>query len=217
MDSEDWPIEAQELPANLLELAQLHAGGSIAQIDGSMLPDPDGYVPPEAIVGAYIIDENGVPTGTYRRNPSYGKPILDDWSRLENRDHWFGWLPDSPGKAVRSALENGVSKQVPGTIIEWVKIIEEPEFLTGGPRQSDDSEKIVVRRAALAVKFALSVRPPNGKREFVVGSFSWVATGLDSPGSRRDRTWFDVGMGMTKAAALLQERVWEVDRATGDS
>jgi hypothetical protein len=47
---------------------------------------------------------------------------------------------------------------------------------------------MIVRRAALAVVFALGVRPPQRKVANVTGAFSWAATGLDEPGHRRDRT-----------------------------
>jgi hypothetical protein len=56
---------------------------------------------------------------------------------------------------------------VPGSILEWVKIIDEPVFLTSGVRSPTDDEKLIVRRAALAVVFALRVRMPKGNAEIL--------------------------------------------------
>ena len=63
-----------------------------------MVSDPDGYVPPEAIIGVFAV---GRVTGVYLRNPRYG-PAHDDFTRLESPDHWLGWLPGTPGWAVRA-------------------------------------------------------------------------------------------------------------------
>lgn len=203
-------VEVGSLPAAVIEQAKANPGGSVAQIDSSMVPNPDGFVPPEAVIGAYEVGDDGLPTGVYRRNPKYGLPILDDWTRLESPDHWFGWLGDSPSAAVRHELDRAVTDQIPGTVVEWVKILSDPELLTGGPREAE-SDRVIVRRAALAVEFAMSVMPPNGRREFLVGSFSWVAVGLDTTDGRHDRTWFDIGMPIARAGELLNERIWEIE------
>jgi len=204
-------VEVSELPASLIEQARAHPGGSVAQIDGNLAPNPNGFVPPEAIIGAYEVGDDGALTGIFRRNPRHGHAIVDDWSKLESSDHWLGWLPGEPGAAVRQALEETIGEQVPGSVVEWVKVTDDPVFLTGGPRPSDNPDQVIVRRAALAIEFALSVLLPSGKREVLVGSFSWVAVGLDGVGQRRDRTWFDIGMPVARAGELLEKRIWEPD------
>ena len=45
-----------------------------------------------------------------------------------------------------------------------MKIIDEPVFLTSGVRPPTDDDTLIVRRAALAVVFALRVRTPKGQR-----------------------------------------------------
>ncbi|MEV0143511.1 MULTISPECIES: hypothetical protein [unclassified Nonomuraea] len=100
---------------------------------------------------------------------------------------------------------------MPGSVLEWVKVLGTPEFLTGGRRDPDDPDKVLVVRAALALPFALSVRSPGGERSVLQGVFSWAAAGLDRPGGRRDRVWFDLGAGLEDAAGLLRDRIYSLD------
>jgi hypothetical protein len=96
-------------------------------------------------------------------------------------------------------------------VLDWVKIIDEPVFLTTGIRPPDDPTALIVRRAALAVVFALGVRPPQRKPEILTGALTWASAGLDDPQLRRDRTWFDVGIARGQAEELLKQRIYEVD------
>jgi len=177
-----------------------------------MVSDPNGYVPAEAIIGCYIIGDDGVATGEYVHNPRYGK-VQDEFERLESTDG-LGWLPAAPSEAVRGEVASALSAQVEGARLEWFKVVDDPVFLTGGVRDPDDPTKAVIRRAALAVPFALSVSTPSQRRDVLTGVFTWVATGLDGRGPRRDRTWFDPGMTRSQAAELLEQRIYELDRAS---
>ena len=201
-------VPLSDIPADVFEQAKAHPDGWVYQLDAGMLPDPDGYVPGEAVVGSYTVGPDGVPTGEFRRNPNHG-PIADDWSKLESTDQWLGWIPGSPSEAVRQDLERSVTDQIPGTRVEWVKVLEDPITLVGGVRHPDNPEQTVVRRVALTIAFAMSVVPPSGRREFLLGSFTWVAAGLDS--TRKDRTWFDIGMPIAHASDLLETRIRELD------
>ncbi|HEY4226350.1 MAG TPA: hypothetical protein VGM70_11095 [Pseudolysinimonas sp.] len=209
MDADEFTqqVPLSDIPADVIEQAKAHPGGWVYELDSSMLPNPNGYVPGEAVKGSYAVGSDGVPTGEYRRNPKYG-PITDDWSKLDNTDQWLGWIPGSPSAAVRRDLERSVADQIPGTRVEWVKILEDPITLVGGVRHPDNPEQTVVRRVGLAVAFAMSVVPPSGRREFLLGSFTWAAAGLDS--SRKDRTWFDIGMPIEQASELLDTRIQEL-------
>jgi hypothetical protein len=205
-----WPIERRSMPAHLAAEAAVHPGGWVYEIDGSMVSNPDGYVPAEAIMGGYAVGPDGRPTGEYARNPGHGL-VRDDFCRLEAPDHWLGWLPDTPAASVRGQLQLTLTGQVPGSVVEWVKIIDEPAFLTVGVRSPSDPETLLVRRAALAVVCALRVRPPERKPEILTGAFTWVADRLDDPQRRRDRTWFDVNIGRAQAEELLKHRIYEAD------
>lgn len=202
---------SHQVPAEVLAQAAAYPGGSVAQIDGSQIPDPDGYVPPEAIVGAWPVGPDGRPTGEFVPNPHHGQ-VRDDFTRLESPDHWLGWLPDTPAPAVRASIERVIAEQVPAATVPWIKVIDTPAFLTGGVRDLRDSERIVVRRAGLAVSFALAAVSPGGRIDVLTGVFTWVATGLDAPAGRVDRVWFDLGMRRQQAEDLLERRIFELDR-----
>ncbi len=77
-----------------------------------MVSDPNGYVPPEAIIGVYPVGPDGQATGEFIRNPGYGT-VRDDFTRLESPDHWLGWLPGSPAAAMRGQIEEILAGQVP--------------------------------------------------------------------------------------------------------
>lgn len=209
-ETPDWPREKRQLPSSLVAAAAANPGGSVAEIDGSVVHDPNGYVPPEAIIGAFEVGPDGRATGVYVRNPQYGQ-VRDDLTELESPDHWLGWLPDTPGRSIRAALEEILAGQVAGAVLEWVKIVADPVFLTVGVRSPSDSGKVIIRRAAIAVVFALGVRAPERRLEILTGAFSWATAGLDRPGSRRDRTWLDLGMSREHAEELLRYRVHQVD------
>jgi hypothetical protein len=206
----DWPRERRDLPAQLVAEAAANPGGAVAEIDGSLVPDRDGYVPSEAVVGIYPVGPDGVATGEYIRNPRYGT-VRDDFTPLESPDHWLGWLPDTPSSAVRSSIEGIIVEQVPGSVVQWVKVVHEPAFLTGGRRVPDAPTRVIVTRAGLAAPFALGVHPPAGRPEILTGVFSWIAVGLDTPDNRRDRVWLDLGMTPQQGEELLQQRIYELD------
>ncbi|MFI1658636.1 hypothetical protein ACH4ZU_27595 [Streptomyces sp. NPDC020472] len=194
----------------LLAAAAENPGGSVAEIDPTYIDDPNGYVPPEAIRGAWVVDDSGRLTGEYQENPRHGVP-QDDFGKLTDPDHWLGWLGDDPARAVREGIEESLRAQVADAVVEWVKILETPRFLTGGRPRSDDDQVVLVTRAALAAPFALSVRTTRHGRSVLLGVFSWAAANLSRPAVRKDRHWFDLGVGLEWAGERLQERIYEID------
>ncbi len=205
-----WPIEQRTMPPHLAAQAAANPGGWVYEIDGSVVSNPDGYVPAEAIIGGFVVGPDGRPTGDYARNPGHG-PVRDDFTRLEASDPWLGWLPDTPAHSVRGRLQAMLAGQVAGSVLDWLKIIDEPVFLTTGVRSPADPKTLIVRRAALAVVFALSVRAPQRKPEILTGALTWAAVGLDDPQLRRDRAWLDVNIAREQAEDLLKHRIYEVD------
>jgi hypothetical protein len=134
--------------------------------------------------------------------------MTDDFTPLTSCDHWLGWLGDDPAVAVRGEIESILRQQVATAVLDWVRLLGEPYFLTGGRRIPDDPSKIIVTRAALAVAFELQVRSAS-RTDRLQGVFSWVAAGLD--GARRDRVWFDLNAEMAWASEQLETRIYELD------
>ncbi|MEW1773737.1 hypothetical protein [Streptomyces sp. NPDC086777] len=198
----------------LLAAAAENPGGSVAEIDPAYIDDPNGYVPPEAIRGVWLVDDSGKLTGEYHENPRHGVP-QDDFGKLTDPDHWLGWLGDDPATAVRRGIEESLRAQVADAVVEWVKILETPRFLTGARRRSEDERVMLVTRAALAASFALSVRTARHGRSVLLGVFSWAAVHLSTPEARRDRHWFDLNVGLDWAGERLQERIYGIDGTDG--
>lgn len=65
----DWPAERRDLPTQLRAEAAANPGGSVAQIDGRQVSDPDGYVPAEAIVGVFPARSPGQPNRLVAAQP----------------------------------------------------------------------------------------------------------------------------------------------------
>jgi hypothetical protein len=205
----EWHRERRALPPELEAEAARNPGGSIAEIDGDQVSDPDGYVPPEAIIGAFVIGEDGRATGEYVRNPNHGR-VRDDLAKLESPDVWLGWLADMPAAAIREEIAKTLDRQVNGSTLDWLKVIDEPVHLAGGRRSPDDPNAVILVRAAIAVPFALGVRTPDGSITILTGVFSWAAARLDTA-ERMDRIWLDFGMTREDAETLLQQRIYELD------
>jgi hypothetical protein len=59
-------------PPELVEEAKANPGGWVYEIDGDRVDDPNGAVPPDAIIGAWKVDARGNLSGDYQANPNYG-------------------------------------------------------------------------------------------------------------------------------------------------
>ena len=133
---------------------------------------------------------------------------MDDFTHLTSPDHWLGWLGDDPAQMVRDAIERGLQKQVPTARLEWVHLIGDAKFLTGGKKIPDEPTKMIATRAGLAVEFELEVSSDEGTEQ-LSGVFSWAARGLD--GERHDRTYCDLDVDMEWAAEILRSRIYDWD------
>ena len=61
----------REFPPELVDEARVNPGGWVYEIDGDMVDDPNGDVPPEAIIGAWQVNARGKIFGDFRPNPNY--------------------------------------------------------------------------------------------------------------------------------------------------
>nr|WSX75509.1 hypothetical protein OH826_17410 [Streptomyces sp. NBC_00899] len=61
-------------PPELADEARRNPGGWVYEIDGDMVADPYGDVPPEAVIGAWKVDRRGALSGEYEANPNYRPP-----------------------------------------------------------------------------------------------------------------------------------------------
>ncbi|MFD7710185.1 hypothetical protein ACFV6E_08135 [Streptomyces sp. NPDC059785] len=211
----DFSAERQRIlqspPPELVAEAAANPGGSVAAIDTGYIGDPNGYIPAEAVRGAWLVGPDGKLTGEFEENLNYGPP-KDEFARLTESTHWLDWLGDDPARAVRDSVEGCLTDQVAGAVLDWLKILDDPRFLTGGRPRPDHPDRIIVTRAGLALPFALSVTAPGRKREILTGVFTWVAVGLDQPGGRKDQVWLDLRADPDWAEAELRKRIHLVGR-----
>jgi len=194
-------------PAELAAEAARHPGGSVAEIDQDLISDPDGYIPGEAVRGVWTVGDDGKLTGEFVPNPRYGPP-QDDFMRLTSADHWLDWLGEDPAAAVRESVLELLQDQVAGASLRWMKIVDEPRFLTAGRPSPDDPDRLIVTRAALAAAFALGVDSPD-RYDILWGVFSIAVGGLDSE-EGRSRVWFDLWTELDEAEEELRDRIVEV-------
>ncbi len=198
----------QSPPPGLVAAAAANPGGSVAEIDPDYIGDPDGFIPNEAIEGVWVVGADGRLTGEFRENPNYGPP-KDDFAKLAESKHWLDWL-GGPVRAVRDAIADCLNDQAPGAALDWVKILDEPRYVTAGKPQPDRENRILITRAGLAVSFALSVTAPEREREVLTGVFTWVAVRLDQPDNRQDQVWLDLGADLEWAEEELRKRIHQV-------
>ncbi|MGK5556442.1 hypothetical protein ACSNOI_33005 [Actinomadura kijaniata] len=200
---------AEGPPEELVAAAAAQPGGWVYEIDSAWVDDPDGHVPPEAIRGGWKVGDDGRLTGEFHENPRYAA-VRDDYSALDEPDQWMGWLGENPGAYVREQIADILNRQVEGSVLEWLLLRERARCLTGARRDEGDGDTVLVTRTGFVVAFVLAVRPPHGRQAVLNGVFTWAAAGLDRPGARRDRVWFDLDAGLDWAEEQLKTRIYEV-------
>lgn len=206
------PSEWRTPPPELAEAAAAQPGGWIYSISTEYVDDPDGYVPFEAVVGGWAVGDDGVLTGEYVPNPRHGPP-QDDFTKLSEVDHFLSWMLGDLPTVVRDGVTEVLVEQVPESVVDWMKVTGDPEFLSAGipepAEEGGESRRMTLVRAGMVVPFALSVRSP-GRREILWGTFSWVGVNLHRPDESRRRTWVDLRMTPERATELLKKRLYEV-------
>ncbi len=64
--------EVKRVPdAGAIAEARKYPGGWVYDIDRDQVADPDGYIPPRAIKGAWQVDDAGVIVGEFLPNHNY--------------------------------------------------------------------------------------------------------------------------------------------------
>ncbi|WP_406280616.1 hypothetical protein [Embleya sp. NBC_00896] len=205
----------RELPndPDLIAAAAANPGGSVAEIDPTYADDPNGYIPGEAIRGAWVVGPAGELTGEYRENPRHGPP-KDDFAKLVDLDAWYGWLGDDPVGAIRESVTECFDGQAPGATLTWMKVLDPPRSATAGRPDPADAQFLIATRGALAVPFAAQITAPERERVTVCGVFTWAAINLDTPADRHDRVWLDLDADLDWAEQQLPSRMYGMDEET---
>ncbi|MGV9411584.1 hypothetical protein ACWDOP_16860 [Nocardia sp. NPDC003693] len=197
----DWVPDA-----GLVAAALENPSGVVAAIDREYVDDPDGYVPAEAVKGCWLVDENGALTGEFEENPNHGAPA-DDFARLASDDTFIGRLGFDPEEMIREQITAMLVEQVPGTIVEWIKVTDDPRQLTAGIHGAEN--RFTVTRVGIAIPVAFAAVSPSARREILWGVLTYAQTGMNDPATNRRRMWLDLRETLDWAEEQLQPRLFE--------
>jgi hypothetical protein len=134
---------------------------------------------------------------------------VDDFAKLKETDHMLQWFADEPYAAIRSSVENMLKQQVSDSRLMELRVLSEPQWLTGARPSDNDSSKSILVRSGVAFEFGLSVES-QGQSHQLSGVFSWAAVHLDQPGQHKHRVWIDLGGTLAKfgSEGELKSRVY---------
>jgi len=101
------------------------------------------------------------------------------------------WFDDEPYAAIRLSVEDMLKQQVADSRLTTLRVLSEPQWLTGALPSDGDSSKAILVRSGVAFEFALTVES-RGQSHQLSGVFTWVAVHLDKPGQHKHRVWIDL-------------------------
>ena len=128
--------------------------------------------------------------GKHSISPSTATP-LDDFTRLKETEHMLKWLAEDPYAAIRSSIEDSLKQQVADSRLVSLRVLSEPQWLTGALPSEGDSSKAILVRSGVAFEVALTAES-RGQSHQLTGVFTWVAVHLDKPGQHKHRVWMDL-------------------------
>jgi hypothetical protein len=134
---------------------------------------------------------------------------VDDFAKLKETEHMLQWFADEPYAAIRSSIEDMLKQQVADSRLTELRVLSEPQWLTGARPSDADSSKAILVRSAVAFEFGLSVES-HGQSHQLSGVFTWAAVHLDQPGQHKHRVWIDLDgtLAMFGSEGELKSRVY---------
>jgi hypothetical protein len=115
----------------------------------------------------------------------------DDFAKLKETEHMLKWFADEPYAALRSSVEDSLKQQVADSRLTSLRVLSEPQWLTGALPSEGDRSKAILVRSGVAFEVALTVES-RGQSHQISGVFTWVAVHLDKPGQHKQRVWMDI-------------------------
>ncbi|WP_127354627.1 hypothetical protein [Actinacidiphila soli] len=192
------PPRMPVLTAEQLTQAAADPSGFFAEINPALVMDRR-FIPDEAIIRRWRVDNQGRLTGEYVDNPYYGQK--DDFTALAGINplvlqwlHGLGVGEDLPAR-VRHEVEVLLRERQRGAVLEWVKVTDQPTPLADGHRsyaKGEGEEMFVLTRVALYVPFVACVQRPDEDSEILQGALTYVIGNVNQPVNRVQRAWLDV-------------------------
>lgn len=117
---------------------------------------------------------------------------VDDFTKLKPTEHMLRWFAEEPYGAIRSSIEDMLKQQRADSRVTELRVLSDPQWLTGARPSDADSSQAILVRSAVAFEFGLSVQS-QGQSHKLSGVFTWAAVHLDKPGQHQHRVWIDPG------------------------
>ena len=113
----------------------------------------------------------------------------DDFSPLAGNEHMFFGIPD-PVALIRHEYESGLRRQVADTVVERIRLVDKPKFLTIA-RKGEDPAKVIVTFFGVCLRADLDVANAAGK-ELLPTTITFLFGRWDEPGNNTSRVHIDV-------------------------
>ena len=132
-----------------------------------------------------------------------------DFDKLLKTKHMLAWLSNNPFEEITATITKMFIKQSASTKMLEFKIINDPEWLTGGKKNEDGS--IIVVRSGVAVSCNFTLQDNNGTYN-LNGIFSWIGVNLDTK-SKKTNMWMDLDGNMNEFGknGALKTRIYELE------
>lgn len=116
---------------------------------------------------------------------------MDDFAKLNETEHMLEWFAPEPYAAIRSSIEDILKQQAADSRLTTLKVLSEPQWLTGALPSRGDGDMLKLVRSGVAFELGLTVES-QGQSHELTGVFTWVAVHLDKPGQQKQRAWLDL-------------------------
>ena len=114
----------------------------------------------------------------------------DDLTPFDDTMHMLEWLHPEPLAEIKGDFEKWVSEQSPGSEVVWLKVVQPPQWLTGGRKTEDGDGQVILVRTGVAFAFRTRVRGASRAMHNLSGVFTWVAWDMDT--KPQQRLWIDL-------------------------
>ena len=132
---------------------------------------------------------------------------------LDDSAHMLAWLHPTPIEEIKRLFISYVDRLAPEAYIQSLTVTSKPQWLTGGKRNPENANKVIVTRAGVAFCFAFHAAHHVGPSADVSGVFSWVGVDLDDAAHTEHQTWFDIHGSLEELGSegRLSLRIYDVD------
>jgi hypothetical protein len=96
-----------------------------------------------------------------------------------------------PFAMIREELEGGLREQVPDTVVEAIRVVDEPKFLTIG-RKTENPSQVIVAHYGVCLRTTVDVRSNTAAPARLDATLTFLFGNVDRRGQEKARTTFDL-------------------------